>query len=248
MKKLLEEDRNKLIGYAGITGSALGFAMLGLLLLCRPTGIIDDAATFRFLCNSVFWVSCCSGIVGGFCTLSWNETLQNRLETENISLSALLDVLMEQKQNWCRSSKTGAAAMRALGRKLIGSHDSDHLSLSSERRKFLYKYLDFRDDRLVHSILAIVMDAEDKQATPWLNQLSEGRWSAAHNPSVQRHAQECLSLLQKRTIQEQNAETLLRASAASVAPAELLRPAENAYSDPEAESQLLRPTLGHARD
>lgn len=134
----------------------------------------------------------------------------------------------------------------ALTKLLVEAESADFALLNSSHRRFLNQMLlkpKTSDTDLVRAILTAWERAGDKHAISFVEKLALGQASAASFPDIQQQAQNCLLVLQERAVQEQNTETLLRASAPIIPPAELLRPAYDTPSSPEAKAQMLRASM-----
>lgn len=130
-----------------------------------------------------------------------------------------------------------AEAANALKRLLPQVKASDKRHIQPEEMNALLKALDGHDDALRVAILKALEQIGDAKAIPHVERIIAGPVT----PPVRRAAEECLPYLRLRAEQEQQAQTLLRASTAvEVAmPETLLRPAQGAVSSDT--SQLLRP-------
>ena len=143
-------------------------------------------------------------------------------------------------------SNTQRIIKRALAKLLVEAESADFALLNSSHRRFLNQMLlkpKTSDTDLVRAILTAWERAGDKHAISFVEKLALGQASAASFPDIQQQAQNCLLVLQERAAQEQNTETLLRASAPIMPHAELLRPAYDTPSSPEAKAQMLRASM-----
>ncbi|HZO91514.1 MAG TPA: hypothetical protein VFB38_24540 [Chthonomonadaceae bacterium] len=131
------------------------------------------------------------------------------------------------------------AAAETLTRLLPCLRASDAFWLNARQRAILCRALQSADADLVMAILRALRQIGGRDEMPSVEQLARGRGKAAGDWRVQEMSQRCLALLRDRAAQEQDSQTLLRATDASATAANiLLRPVS---STPDASPrQLLR--------
>lgn len=150
----------------------------------------------------------------------------------DVSMVGAIATCLFDRDKWVRLD-----AAKALKNLLPSVKASDKRHIQPEEMNALLKALDGRDDALRVAILKALAQIGDAKAIPHVERIIAGPVT----PPVRRVAEECLPYLRLRAEQEQQAQTLLRASTAvEVAmPETLLRPAQGAVSSDT--SQLLRP-------
>jgi len=170
------------------------------------------------------------GLIGSvLILLAWmcieqEKTSEKRMRTRRINLA---------KQN---------EVQKKLAAKLVNAEAADFDRFDKARKEHFNKLL-LRSDThldLVRAVLIAWERAGDSRAMPFVATLAEGRASAAANPDIRQQARNCLIALQYRAVQEQNSGILLRASTPAPIPEQMLRPAYDTLSNPEANAQLLR--------
>ena len=123
----------------------------------------------------------------------------------------------------------------------LQSADTDIITARSHR--ILHQCLREEDSELSLRVLGALPHVGTQSALRHVEALANGEYKLGSNAHVHQAAIICLGLL-KEHMAEQNTNTLLRASAPAPSPGELLRAADSTHSNPEADTQLLRPTLG----
>ena len=131
-----------------------------------------------------------------------------------------------------------------LAHKLPELQCADAFRVGNYHRALLYEVLKSGDELMTLAILQTIERMAWVDALPHIRGLARGNGIAKRNSAVHEAAQSCEHALHLVVNQLEAPQLLLRASTPAHSPSEVLRMADSTYSNPEADAQLLRPTLG----
>lgn len=175
----------------------------------------------------------------------WDSLLKELDQIADARATALLLDLMSHPNHPRYPGSSYHEMIRAsLTHKLPELQRVDAVFLSNEHRMLLYEEMQSADAPLMLAILQTIERMTWVNALPHIAGLAKGEGVAKRNSAVHEAAQSCEQTLQLVVNQLEAPQTLLRASAPAASPGELLRAADSTRSTPEADAQLLRPTLG----
>ena len=157
------------------------------------------------------------------------------------SLDALASALHEKTgiRRLASQRKLRDAAAKALPSVLITLTSEHYGQIRRDTMENLCRALNHSDDTLVLAILSAFLYIGDSRSLPHVQKLASGGGKAGKDSRIREAATACLARIQIRIQQENNPQTLLRASTPPLRPSEeLLRPA--AYGSGTDPFQLLR--------
>ena len=171
----------------------------------------------------------------------WKSMLRELDQMEDVNVTILLLDLIKFNPYCPEARKTFRPI---LAHKLPELQCADAFRVGNYHRALLYEELKAGDGPMTLAVLQTIERMTWVDALPHIRGLARGKGIAQTNHAVHEAAQSCEQALQLVVDRFEVRQTLLRASSPAQAPGELLRAADSTRSTPEADAQLLRPTLG----